>query len=143
MSERVISIDSVTAEMARPASASGLNYRLLPADEWHRLGVVYEECRADEPLPLPDPTLSNIIVAEDRGRLVGCVGAEKSWNVSPFWVERSFRGQGIAEALASEIVRTNTEGLPALLVTTNAHVELLVYNMGFSPVSGTLWRLKQ
>lgn len=121
---------------------SEISFRRMPVDEWGGLASVYEECRSDDPFPLPDPNQANIVVAEHAGRLVGCVGAERAWNVSPFWVDREFRGQGIAERLSHQIVQTNTEKLPALLITTSRHVELLVFGMGFTPVAGTLWRLK-
>lgn len=122
--------------------SSEISYRPLPVNEWDGLRVVYEECRSDDPFPLPDPNQANIIVAEHGGRLIGCAGAERAWNVSPFWVDREFRGQGIAERLSQEIARTNTEKLPALLITTSRHVELIVFEMGFTPAAGTLWRLK-
>lgn len=117
-----------------------ITYRLLPAAEWQRLRVAYEACRSDEPFPLPDPVQSVIIAAEEGSRLVGCVAAERTWHVSPFWVETSLRGKGIAAQLEKEIARYNTEGLSELLVTTNPHVEFLVHRIGFKPVPGQIWR---
>ena len=75
--------------------------------------------------------------------MVGCVGAERAWNVSPIWVDAEFRGNGLPAGLAAEIGKHNTENLPELLVTTNRHVEVLVYQLGFVPVQGTLWRRKK
>lgn len=127
-----------------------MNLIELPHERWPELRVAYEECRADEPLPLPDPALSTIIAAEREGRIVGCVGTEKSkvvyvgaeeaLNVSPLWVERQSRGTGLALKLAREIERHNDGRLPGFLVTTSRHVELLVFNLGFKPIQGTLWR---
>ena len=122
---------------------SELTYRRLPEEEWQRLRVAYEECRASESLPLPDPAQAVIIAAEQSGRLVGCVGAERAWNVSPLWVAKEFRGRGLASRLAQSIEDYNTERLPELLVTTSRHVELLVFNMGFIPVEGVIWRRKK
>jgi GNAT superfamily N-acetyltransferase len=117
-----------------------VEYRRLPVDEWHHLRAAYEACRAVEPFPLPDPEQSVIVIGEENKALVGCVGAERTWHVSPFFVEQSLRGRGIAKRLAEEIGRFNTERLPELLVTTNRHVEVLVHNLGFIPVPGVIWR---
>lgn len=117
-----------------------MNLIELPQDRWPELRVAYEGCRSTDPLPLPDPREAVIIAAEDAGRMVGCVGAERAWNVSPLWIDQKFRGNGLAVKLAQEISKHNTERLPELLVTTNRHVELLVFNMGFVPVEGVIWR---
>ncbi len=118
---------------------SDVMYGELPASEWERLRIAYEECRAEDPVPL-DPRYAVVIAAETQGRLVGCVAAEKTWQVSPIWIERQFRGSDMGMRLAQEIKRFNTEGLPELLLTTNPHVEMLVHRLGFIPVPGTFWR---
>lgn len=117
-----------------------MDLRVLPPNEWERLRVAYEECRSDDPLPLPKVSEGIIISAEIDGNMVGCVGAERTWHVSPIWIDKSVRGNGLASKLAEHIALHNTERLAEMLVTTNRHVELLVYQMGFIPIPGTIWR---
>ncbi len=114
--------------------------RTLPPGEWYRLAPAYEDCRAEDPLPLPKTTEGVIIVAEDASKIVGCVGAERSWQVSPLWIDKEYRGNGLPLELAALIKNYNTQGLAEMVVTTNPHVELLVYKLGFIPIPGTLWR---
>lgn len=89
---------------------------------------------------LPGPAHSVVMVAEHEGQIVGRIVAERSWVVSAFTVERKFRGTGIAAQLVDELIKQNTEGLAEYLVTTNSHVDLLVYQRGFKPLLGQLWR---
>jgi len=119
-----------------------ITLRQLPVEEWQRLGVAYEACRSSDPLPLPKTEQGIIIAAEHEGKLIGCVGAERAWNVSPMWIDQEFRGNGLARKLAQEIKKHNAENLAELLVTTNPHVDLLVFQLGFIPVEGRLWRRK-
>lgn len=117
-----------------------MKIELLPVARWGELRKAYEDCRSDDPLPLPKPEQSIMIAAFDGDRIVGCVGAERTWQVSPIWIEKELRGNGLAATLASEIKKYNTEGLAEMLVTTNKHVELLVCQIGFIPIPGTIWR---
>lgn len=112
----------------------------LPVERWPELREAYEECRSDDPLPLPKPDQSVILAAFDGDRIVGVVGAERTWQVSPIWISKEHRGGGLAAELAEAIKRYNTEGLAEMLVTTNIHVERLVFDIGFIPVAGTTWR---
>lgn len=89
---------------------------------------------------LPAPEQSIVLVAERDGQIIGHVGAERSWVVSPFAVDREYRGSGLAAQLGRELITYNTEGLTEFLITTNPHVELMVYQMGFRPLKGQLWR---
>lgn len=88
---------------------------------------------------LPKPEQSIVLVAEHEGRIVGHVGAERSWVVSPFAVDREFRGSGLAEQLGRELITYNLEGLTEFLITTNPHVDRLVFSLGFRPLLGQLW----
>lgn len=115
-------------------------YRPLPVDEWGKLKAAYEACRASAPFPLPDPHQSVVEIAESEGKLIGCGGAERTWHVSPFFVDLGFRGRDVAERLARRLEAHNTERLAEVLVTTNRHVELLAYRMGFKPIPGVMWR---
>ena len=85
---------------------------------------------------LPRPDQSVVMVAEDNGQIVGHVGAERCWVVSPFSVERAYRGSGLASELVQALAAQNAEGLTECLITTSRHVELLVYRMGFRPLFG-------
>lgn len=89
---------------------------------------------------LPAPENSIVMVAEHEGRIIGHVGAERSWVVSPFEVDLEFRGAGVAELLGRALMPLNTEGLTEYLITTSPHVELLVFRLGFRPLKGQLWR---
>lgn len=73
-------------------------------------------------------------------RIIGVAGAEKTWQVSPFWIDKEHRGNGLALQLATEIKKYNTEGFDEMLVTTNPHIESLVYRLGFLPIPGVIWR---
>jgi citrate lyase synthetase len=83
-----------------------------------------------------------MLAAFDGDQIVGCVGAERTWHVSPLWVARETRGNGLALHLATEIKKYNTEGFAEMLVTTNPHVETLVHRIGFLPIPGVIWRRK-
>jgi hypothetical protein len=115
-------------------------YRPLLIGEWERLKIAYEACGASQPFPLPDPKQSVVEIAERGGRLIGCGGAERTWHVSPFFVDLEFRGSEVARELATRLERHNTERLAEVLVTTNRHVELLAHRMGFKPIPGVIWR---
>lgn len=115
-----------------------INFRQLPAAEWAKIQIALTEGRIDMPLPKAEQGI--IIAAEDDDRLIGCVGAERSWNVNPIWIAQDQRGNGLAHQMAEEIKKYNTENLAEFLVTTNPHVERLVYQLGFVPIEGQLWR---
>lgn len=89
---------------------------------------------------LPAPEQSVVMVAEHEGAIIGHIVAERSWVVSAFTVERQFRGSGVASQLVDELIKENTEGLAEFLITTNRHVELMVFQRGFHPLLGQLWR---
>lgn len=112
--------------------------RQIGFQEWPRLAAILKESRSDE--PLPEPRQSIVLMAEEMNSTVGCIGAEKVWCVSPLWVERQRRGSGLALSLADELALFNTERLREMCVTTNPHVERLIYGLGFKPIRGQLWR---
>lgn len=104
----------------------------LPPDQWSRV--------PDLNLPRPNPEHGIIVIAEYEDKIVGQVGAERAWLVSPFEVDLEWRGHGVAEELGRALIPHNTEGLTELLITQSKHVELLVYRLGFQPLKGRLWR---
>lgn len=112
----------------------------LPPERWSELRTALVECQSNESLQLPKPENSVIVGAFDGDRLIGCIGAEKTWQVWPFWIDRKYRGNGLALSLAHEIEKSNIEGFAEMLITTNPHVDLMVFNLGFIPQRGTLWR---
>lgn len=115
-----------------------ITLRSLPFNEWNKISVALAEGRIDMPLPKAE---QGIIIAAEQGKeLVGCVGAERSWNVNPIWIKQEHRGNGLALRMAEAIKAYNTEELAEFLVTTNRHVELLVHRLGFVPIEGQLWR---
>lgn len=123
--------------MARESQKTPL-IRLLPESEWGLLAAAREATRTDEPMPREGKSL--VVVAEDAGRVVGSITAERVWCVSNFYAERAYRGTGLAGEMAARIAAMNAEGLTEVLVTTSRHVELLAFNMGFTPAEGVLWR---
>src|SRR5690349_14214831 len=119
-------------------SKGSLIIRRLGPDEVAALESLASRTNSDE--PAPDFEQSLIVVAELDGRIVGTITAERSWNVSNFWVEVSQRGGEVARRLAETIAAMNDEGLTEFLCTTNPHVEAIAYRMKFIPIRGTLWR---
>lgn len=111
---------------------------LLPPDRWPELAKALEESRSDEQLPKPGNSV--ILGAFEGDQLVGAIGAERVWLVSPFWVQKEYRGNGLAQQLAHAIESYNREGLKECCATTSRHVERLIYSMGFIPIQGQLWR---
>jgi hypothetical protein len=114
------------------------SFRVLPVEEWEKVRTICDQHGFDLPLPKTDQGI--IIVAEDEGKLIGCVGAERSWNVNPIWITPEHRGNGLAQQMVERIEGINGEDLSAFLVTSNPHVELLVHRLGFIPLKGQLWR---
>ena len=76
----------------------------------------------------------------DGEKMIGCIGAQKTWVVSPFWVEKEYRGNGLAMQLAKHLELYNTEGYREMCITTNPHVDRMVFDLGFTPLMGQLWR---
>lgn len=117
-----------------------MKIELLPPDRWPELARACAECRSDNPLPTLKPEQSIMLAAFNGDRIVGVVGAERTWHASPLWVDEKERGNGLPAKLISAIQQCNTEGLAEMLVTTNPHVERLVHRIGFLPISGVIWR---
>lgn len=112
--------------------------RPLEPGEWGVLARAFAQTRTDEPPPRPEHSLAQ--VAEARGGVVGAITAERVYCVSNFYLEREYRGGGLAGELARAIAARNAEGLSEMLITTSRHVELVAFNLGFTPLAGTLWR---
>jgi len=117
---------------------SELIYRRLPEEEMGRLKSLYE--LYGEPLPVPRFTVP--YVAEDEGKIIGCITGQQVVSVSMFHVEESYRGLGVAERLATEGYRLLPESMEKQFITRNHHAELLAYRMGFVPKIGQLWAEK-
>lgn len=115
-----------------------MKIELLPINRWGELKKALEESRSDEQLPKPENSI--MLGAIEGDRLIGCIGAERVWCVSPFWIEKEIRGNGLAQELALNLATYNTEGFREMCVTTNPHVENLIFNLGFIPVKGQTWR---
>lgn len=111
---------------------------LLPVSRWSELERALKESRSDE--QLPKPANSVMLGACEGEKLIGCIGAERGWIVSPFWVEKNHRGNGLAQELAMSLATYNTEKLREFCATTSPHVERLIYSMKFIPIQGGLWR---
>ena len=113
--------------------SSAMKIYRLPSDQWNQVPDLND-------LPKPKPEHGIIVIAEHEGKVIGQVGAEKCWLVSPFQVDLEFRGQGVAEELGRALMPHNEERLAEILITNSRHVELLVYRLGFKPLAGRLWR---
>lgn len=111
---------------------------LLPHGRWPELQRAFEESRSDEQLPKPENSI--ILGAFDGETLIGSIGAERCWVVSPLWVAQQHRGTGLAEGLALNLSTFNVENLREMCVTTSPHVERLVHSIGFIPIQGQMWR---
>ncbi len=110
----------------------------LPPSRWRELDRPLRESRSDESLPQPEQAI--MLAASEGEDIIGVIGAERVWLVSPFWVQRERRGNGLALELVNHLAAYNTEGLREVCATTNSHVERLIYAIGFIPVDGQLWR---
>lgn len=110
----------------------------ISTERWDELAKALADSRSDEQKPKPEHSI--ILGAFDGDRLVGCIGAEKTWLVSPFWVQKDYRGKGLASELARQLATHNTERLREVCATTNAHVERLIFTLGFKPIQGQIWR---
>lgn len=115
-----------------------MNIELLPVNRWSEIERALKESRSDERLPKPEQSI--MLGAFEGDQVIGCIGARRVWNVSPFWVDRQYRGNGTAQQLAEKLITFNTEGLDEMLITTSPHVDRLVHNLGFTPLLGQLWR---
>ena len=87
-----------------------MNLIELPPERWGELAVAYEGCRSDTPLPIPKPEHSVIIAAEQDSRIVGVIGAERTWQVSPLWIEKEYRGKGLAAEMVKRLREVQHRG---------------------------------
>lgn len=78
--------------------------------------------------------------ATEGERVVAVLGMEKVWCATGLLVAPEFRGRGLPQVLIERLAADNTESLAEMCVTTNRHVELMVYGLGFKPLEGVLWR---
>ena len=109
---------------------------VLPPERW---GELPSFTSTDEPRPLPHETV--MLAAEESGRLVGSFSLQRVICGSHFWVDKEWRGRGVARSLAVEAFNlAQLARMQAVMATTNRHVELLAHSMGLVPVKGTLWR---
>lgn len=89
---------------------------------------------------LPKPANSLMLAATEGDEVVGCIGAERVWCVSPLWLDLKFRGKDLAMDLVRHLEAYNTEGLTEYAATSSPHVEKLIYSIGFIPTVGQMWR---
>jgi hypothetical protein len=115
-----------------------MKIELLPVSRWTELQRALNESRSDEQLPKPEHSI--MLAAVDGSDIIGCIGAEKVWLVSPFWARKDQRGNGLAKDLAVSLSGYNDEKLREVCATTSSHVEKLIFSMGFIPIQGQLWR---
>jgi hypothetical protein len=115
-----------------------MSVELIPISRWSEIEQALRGSRSDEQIPKPENSI--MLGSFEGNRLVGCIGAEKTWVVSPFWIEKDRRGNGLAQELANTLAMYNAEGFREMCATTNPHVEKLIYSKGFTPILGQLWR---
>jgi len=115
-----------------------MNIELIPVARWSEIAKFLKGSQSEEQIPNPENSV--MLSAFDGERMVGCIGAEKAWIVSPFEIEKDHRGTGLAQRLALTLMRHNTQGFREMLITTNPHVDRMVFDLGFVPLEGQLWR---
>lgn len=115
-----------------------MSIELLPHSRWNELERAFKESRSDE--QLPKPASSVMLAARDGDELIGAIGAERVWLISPCWIKKERRGAGLVEELVAHLKTYNTEDLREVCATTNSHVERFIYSIGFKPIEGQLWR---
>jgi len=117
---------------------SEMNIELLPMSRWGELQRALDESRCED--KLPKPAHSIMLAATEGESVVGCIGAERVWCVSPLWLDKTFRGNGLAMDLVKHLELYNTENLTEYAATSSPHVEKLIYSIGFIPTVGQMWR---
>ncbi len=66
-----------------------LSYRLLPHAEWDQVKPFFDE----RGVSLPQPSMAQICVAEDEGKIVGFLVRQLMWHVEPLSIAPDYRGK--------------------------------------------------
>ena len=89
----------------------------------------------------PHPQLSTVELAIVEGELAGFACSQLMFHAEPLYVDPKYYGTGIAEELASRVVRSIEEsrGKMFLSVASNPHAERLCKEQGMVEVPGKLF----
>ncbi len=112
--------------------------RRLPAQEWDRLLPLPFAARG-----LPSPELTQVVVAEVDGEIVGVWAAMTAVHLDGLWVAPGHRGTTLAGRLLKEMKTLLAEyriSTVFTIISTEA-VMALAYKAGFVRAPGDLWML--
>lgn len=110
-----------------------IEYRVLEPNEFDRLSPIFEP----RGLPLPDPLIERVGVAEDNGQIVGMSILRLLPLIDGLWAEKSYRGGmidysrliGIAEQPLREIPNSRCYAF-----ITNSHVRQIAEDLHYKPL---------
>ena len=111
-----------------------LSYRLLKPDEFHRLKFIFEPRN----LPLPDPLIERVAVAEEDGQIVGMMILRYLPIADGLWVEPQHRGGAIDYNELLNIVEEPVRAVPGArcyALVSGKHTERIAENAGYKPVN--------
>lgn len=107
-----------------------MNYRALEPNEYNRLEFIFKP----RGLPLPDPLIERVAVAEDDGRIVGMAILRYLPLVDALWADKHHRGgvidypQLVAKA---EEPLYKLPGSRAYAIGTGTHVNQIAESCGY------------
>jgi len=116
--------------------------RFLPPDEWHRV----KPTELGTLIPFAEPQNTAIIVAEDRGEIVGTLAAMQVTHLEGLWVKPEYRGAFTAfklyqQALALARARKEAWVLGGA-ADDDRYMEGLIRRLGGSPLPVTFYAMK-
>lgn len=120
------------ASVSIPVQA--LSYRLLKPEEFHRLKFIFEP----RGLPLPDPSIERVAVAEENGQIVGMMILRLLPLADGLWVEPQHRGGAIDYNELFNIVEEPVSAIPGARCYTlisGKHTERIAESAGYKPVN--------
>lgn len=123
--------------MATEAKIPVISYRDLSGQECTELAPALQKAG----MTIAYTHLADPVVAEVDGKIVGFCFAQLIPHWEPLWVEREWRGMGIAEELAKRALEkiTKTGAQKFCCITTSAFAEKLAREAGMREVEGKLF----
>jgi hypothetical protein len=115
-------------------AVQALSYRLLKPEEFDRLKFIFQP----RGLPLPDPLIERVAVAEENGQIVGMMILRLLPLVDGLWVEPQHRGGAIDYNELLNIVEEPVRAVPGsrcYTLISGKHTEHIAERSGYKPVN--------